>query len=101
MSWPKEVPVLEARHITRHQFDSNDGKRHCLLGWRNTVFGDSPIQCSKVDEALAKAVKEAVGWDANPIVYNDNWSVPKTKIAKVWNRAMEILGYTEDVCTTK
>ena len=85
MTMPQTVPVLTAEHICRKRFNGPDGM-HCLRGWRIAVFDN--VTSRTVDAVL---LEECGG--IYPIIFNGNSRNSKAKIAAVWNRAMDRLGY--------
>lgn len=101
-SWPESVPVLTAADICKGKFFSDKGKR-CLLGHARHVFlsHGTPYLASRRErsrywEVLRAIAKEAGFTSTSYIVeYNDSSRITKRKIADVWNRAMQSLGYTE------
>lgn len=100
--WPKTVPILGAGNI--HKGALSDGKgRYCMVGWLDEVFGvhgfydcDDLLQITDRKKRAEGAVMESlseVSRSVNIVTFNDNPRVKKSKIAKVWNRAMALLGY--------
>ena len=93
--WPKEVPVLKARNFKP--------------SWRNpdTRFmwqwvDGFPHDFSKIEKVL-NAIRQAAKENSVPsfggsyrLAHWEEKQTPET-LAKVWNRAMEILGYSEPV----
>jgi len=101
-NWPKEVPILDAHKMIQGEMHSQSGNRHCLLGWGHTVFpncvnstltGNQLV--GKAREALIDAVKEVSGPCRHLSVIHLNDVYPRRVAARVWNRAMYLLGYTE------
>jgi hypothetical protein len=88
--WPAEVPVLTAKDIHRGDLDGPRGT-HCLLGWGLETFHDESArhEARRAMKQHIETVYSSVG------VFNDDADNPKTEIARVWNRAMADLGYTE------
>ncbi len=94
-TWPHTVPVLTGRDICRGNFTSDTGSQHCLRGWVMDVF-----QNREGEKLAIKAIRDAMPSTHKKdgiMSFNDDQSVPKSKIAAVWNRAMRELGYTEMV----
>jgi len=94
---PKEVPVLSTTDIIKKSMDSKDKKKHCLVGWCCSVFEniDSCEAKGFVINLLHKEIyKETSGKTKSIIYFNDNLAT-EFCIAKVWNRVMKLLGYTE------
>lgn len=89
IKWPKTVPILLARDIHKGSMHSESGKKHCLIGYAVTVFPDIMAK----DKTL-NTIKEIIGTHC-VIEWNDNPLTPKSLIAKVWNKAMGRLGYTQ------
>lgn len=92
--WPEKVPVLTARDMYRDFYDSLDGDRHCVVGWRRQVFALEKGRGSAaelVDELLHKEAKHLM--NVSVFYMNDNRRVSKTTIADLWNRVMRRLGY--------
>lgn len=114
IKWPNKVPVLTGKHFCIGHMDGDeyyggDGT-HCLLGWAAAVF---PAVCDKwgsvredhpVVRALADEVKSnrptAIG---RVLEFNDEIAGEKgrPRLARVWNRTMQRLGYTEPAGTYK
>lgn len=96
MNMPTEVPILSARDFCRGSYGI-DGV-HCLGGWRMTIFraeaGEQVVVSAS--NAIHRAIKETGRTYYGRIpLFNDNPKHPKTLLARVWNRAMYLLGYTE------
>ena len=90
--WPKEVPILTGDDIVRRKMSSCDGERHCLLGWKCTVFD----LASHGHDATMRKAQDALDSAAGTCFiaqFNDSTRNSKDEIAAVWNRAMAKLGY--------
>lgn len=91
MSWPKQVPVLEAKDIHKGDLSSKCGKKHCLVGWSREVF---PFQNRvKAIRQIRLVCRERFKEFSIPHV-NDHRATKK-QAAEIWNEAMRQLGYTE------
>jgi hypothetical protein len=88
MALPKEVPALTAADMLKGGTVSDDGKRRCLVGWEFEVFRNSLDPCRS---ALSQAAE--IGADVSLAKFNDRPDVPPSKLAAVWNKAMQLLGY--------
>jgi hypothetical protein len=106
MSWPETVPVLTKRDMYKFKMNGPNGE-HCLLGWRNEVFGDNELGAYNgqsiawdVYEKLSEVCREKwgykceVGPDRTVINANDRLAT-YDEAAEIWNEAMRRLGYTE------
>jgi len=104
-----EVVLLEAKDVYKGGFNSSTNKTHCLLGWCNKEFPDSKWN-RRAKSKIRQVINNECNFDGmdeimyemkismNPIdiiKFNDNYSTPRRLIARVWNRAMYLLGYTE------
>ena len=91
----KEVILLSASDIFKGSINGpND--THCLIGWRNLVFNRG-YQCSHdATIAIRQAIKEACPNSTSDdiIMFNDG-KATRSLIARVWNRAMYLIGFTE------
>lgn len=92
--WPKEVPILGPENFER-DWDNPDTRS--IYQW---VRGFSPdTKMDKVVEAIKQAAKEfsIPGFGGSYVL--ELWGYKQTPqtLSKIWNRAMEILGYTEEV----
>lgn len=91
---PEEVPILTENDICKRRLRSLDGRRRCLIGWRDTI---EPAQRNVVYGAICDAIRESIP-QIDPkkklCVPDFNDSRPKAVVAKIWNRAMYLLGYT-------
>lgn len=86
--WPEEVPILSANHMCKG--DWTKGSRHCLAEWNDRVF---PDHCGQVRLKIHEVIKEVGVSKTMPVTsFNDNHPVALN--ARVWNRAMYLLGYT-------
>jgi len=67
----------------------------CLYGWVDNVTVSEHTD-RRIATALRKAIKETL-LDKTRVVDISIWSdrSPKAKVARVWNRAGALLGYTE------
>lgn len=97
------MPVLTARHMCKGAYDQNLGEKnekHCLAGWVRTIFreGKDWKQRDVLLDALELEIKEVAGFTNWIRIqnWNDRKDVSLAKLAKVWNGAIERLGYTED-----
>lgn len=89
MTWPKEVPILEAKNMHKGSYNGPNGT-HCLLGWSYEVF---PIN-EKVSNRVVRAIFRTARIHESDIAdFNDDKKRPKTELAAVWNKAMARLGY--------
>lgn len=104
ISWPKEVPILEAEDICRGNF--HRGEKACLSGWVLTVINiqyprfNDIIKRDCLQNKIRKSIMEEIirikSIDGPSIVlFNDNMLYSKKLIAQIWNKAMARLGYTE------
>jgi hypothetical protein len=93
--WPKEVPVLCPENFKR---GSDDPDCRLIEQWVDGFPFDFP-KIDKVIGAIKQAAKElslrGFGGSYNLWRWGDKQSLED--LARVWNRAMEILGYTERV----
>lgn len=104
--WPDEVILLDEDDFLRGTLGVGTEK-HCLVGWRNVVFGGKGLSddiypertdvLHKVYVALRDEM-DLIGkkgrYCTNCVVgFNDDPSVPFSLLAKTWNRAMARLGY--------
>lgn len=90
--YPNEIQLLEARDIHKGSLSSKDGKRHCLMGWTDQSF----IQIQfRVNDIIEEVINQELGFRCDYISrFNDSRKISKSLIARVWNRAMYLLGYT-------
>jgi len=89
-SYPKTVPVLESHHIAKGIL--HDGDKSCLYGWSERTFTNAVK--GTVEKFIMEAIKEKrKGAPQRIEAFNDKHS-PKS-VARVWNRAMYLLNYTE------
>ena len=86
MSWPEKVPILDESDLCRNVMH-NRRVEHCLLGWKDEVFGILNYEESQVLLML----KNEIG---GGYVHEFNDREPLKKVAAVWNRVMRKLGYT-------
>ena len=87
MRYPKDVPILEAHHLCKGSYGTND--IHCLSGWMYEVFQDGLARAD-----ASRAIKQVAGAD-RIVEFNDAPGRKLSFLAKTWNRAMAVLGYTE------
>lgn len=98
--WPETVPILTGRDIIKGTFHSSSGKSHCLHGWGHTVFpaftGEVRGSTLQLFGEPLKALKDAMTeTDITDSIVILNDCCPRAFSARVWNRAMYLLGYTE------
>ena len=87
MKWPKEVPILTANDIYQGgRYHSKSQKTSCLLGWSHTVFGNEYA----IYDVLVKRLPSSCLFITD---YSDHSS--RKDVAKLWNKTMADLGYTE------
>ena len=115
---PETVPVLERRNFAKGRYHDEEG-RHCLLGHCENVFPGNicyhgvlinkcGVQVGKLinNEILALEkhndyVPGASNFNCGSSelvsipIFNDSPLVPKTILARLWNRVMAKMGYTE------
>lgn len=109
--WPTSVSILASKDFVRGEFDSDDNTKHCLIGWRKVEFdhdNDIPF-CNAINDAIleaarhlkAKTLLKEPHWkdtsrDYQGFVYtiNDSKSNSTRKLARIWNLAVGLLGYT-------
>lgn len=91
--WPKEVPVLGHENFG-NDWENPDSR--CIDQWADGFPRD---KIYKVAETIKQAAKEFSirGFGGSYGLWR--WGDKQTPedLARVWNRAMEILGYTERV----
>lgn len=121
VKYPKQVPVLEGEDFCQGM--KCRGMR-CLIGWSAAVFldrdsdetGDYHLLPQRVKESLLRSIrieegntpklrqfdKDFILPDAGCVfIFNDGGfgrrktAAHRAALARVWNRAMEMLGYTE------
>jgi len=88
--WPETVPILNGNDMFLGDLHSPCGRRHCLVGHDLNVFGDLWVE---VTDTIRLAIRESTGVDYHVPTFNDNHKCADN--AKIWNRAMYLLGYTE------
>lgn len=117
--WPVQVPILEADNIHIGGVNGISQDCHCLSQWAYLTFvkiiTPSCIELhnkrrgDRVLKALVVAIKQmAPKWYAQldpacnhrgdisiVINFNDSNRRDKHKVARVWNRAQAMLGYTD------
>lgn len=102
---PNSAPILSGRDIYRGSMAAhNDPKKQkqcCLLGHackmvHGNAFGqfgpDYEVIRNKLMFVINEEMNEAYG---SIVFFNDSSTRPKKQVARVWNRAMYLLGYTE------
>ena len=78
LNWPKDVPWLTGKDCRCKYIDV----------WKWEVFGQLTIKRDVVDYIV-----EAAGY----LLYGKPyWELTRARHARIWNFAMEMLGYTED-----
>jgi hypothetical protein len=105
-NWPDTVPILSARDICKGGFNAGHWPNYtyCLTGWaREAQLTVNPL-AYKPSPRVWKALKQSVSEVGLPPtvdvvrnytdLFNVNDRIPKPLAARVWNRAMAILGYT-------
>ena len=91
--WPKEAPILEATDFCRGVYHC--GTKSCLLGQVQNFVGWQDGKSSKVIVAIVSVMGE-FGWRGDFVAdFSDNKRNSLSLLAKVWNKAMARLGYTE------
>lgn len=90
--WPEYVPVLSAADI--YKGGSGHAGCHCLLRWSAVVFGSLTATHMAVFAEIKNQIKPYGDYRC-ATEFNDDPSIRPRKIANVWNRAMESLGYTQ------
>lgn len=95
---PKTVWLLTENDMWKFQFDG-PGCRHCLLGWATQTCETYPYsnnyKLNKFKNAIYKAMSEVISCGMAIVAFNDEKKYSKEFLARVWNRAMYLLGYTE------
>lgn len=102
--FPVEVPYLSAEDMYKGCFVNLSNRDcRCLAGHWNYVTTGSPGRdgdvdvCVAFERAVFKATREVLqcrGSSLCSVPYvNDNICITNEERAKVWNRAMELLGY--------
>ncbi len=100
---PKNVPTLSAKNMFIGS-RSGPNNTHCLLGWVDTVFGDSHNQSGKiVCDILRSEIRKETSQKIGIMSYNDckvdannkplTESFMLKRAARLWNRVMAKLGY--------
>jgi len=103
LKWPDEMPVLTGGDICRNA--SHKGQNSCLMGWLARSFDAPdvleatyhPNRCGIPRRSvvlLSDVCREETG-HKDPMHCNDDPSIPKSCIAKIWNRFIAKAGYTE------
>jgi hypothetical protein len=101
--WPETMPILNGHDMCIGMMTSRCGKRHCLWGHSATLQKKkviSKVVESAVDDAVKEAITECGYLSDSPlsnfvsiVSFNDTHRCADN--AKIWNRAMYLLGYTE------
>lgn len=103
--WPDEVPVLEADDICQGPFEESE--RRCTVAWAVDAFGISGDLLrfdghAKVIRKLCDSAAELHAAEADDArrhqaayIYSDCLDNSTALVARIWNRAMCALGYTE------
>lgn len=95
--WPKEVPFLKATNCWGPESpEHNSYDRRSLDEWIDGFPFDKE---DLVYQAIKKAAKDVtgVGWRGGQRVWQWSGGQDAATKAAVWNRAMELLGYTDGV----
>lgn len=90
------VPVLEASDICRKKFTDHTTGTHCLLGWVNLISSDFDTR-EFIRRKLQDEIKIFTGKTMDVPEFNDNTKNDKRTIARLFNRVMRKLGFTEIV----
>lgn len=97
IKWPKTMPILNGHDMFLGGMSSPCGRRHCLWGHSQTLCRKrqiTPAVEKAVDSAVKQAIVESTKNEYETVVgFNDTHSCADN--AKIWNRAMYLLGYTE------
>lgn len=97
LNWPNEVPLLTEDDFIRGTYHSGDDSKHCLLGHIFKSFPDSQVQ-TEVQQVMLKHLRRSHHVrPATLPTFNDDPKVPLSKLAKVWNTTMKLLGYDKKV----
>lgn len=86
MTWPTEVPVVNARCCWKDDFHSPDGKHHCLAGWFMVMFGIDERRRAHRLCSMILGHSHITGW-------NDAPQRKKAEIAQLVNRTTAVLGF--------
>ena len=91
--WPKEAPILDASDFCRGTY--HHGTKSCLLGHANNFISPCGPKSAEVHAAIVNAMWD-FGWRGFWIDdFVDCRNNSLRLFAKVWNKAMAKLGYTE------
>ena len=92
LDWPKTAPILEEKDIHKGSIRGPNNTR-CLLGHRRKWLGLNSYNMEQITNdaiIIAGSIK-----NRKIAVFNDEPHRSKKDLAKTWNRAMALLGYTE------
>lgn len=89
---PRTVPILSAEDMCKGEFKKGD--RCCLMGHANK-FTDDQYRRLVIDVLTKVLIYEIRTETSNIPEFNDKRNRPLSYLARVWNRAMYRLGYTE------
>lgn len=104
MAWPKEVPVLTGSDIFRGDYHSPSGRTHCLIGWAATTFRETYEKPPVINDgspfcvalaAIQSCFTRVEFTGTHGYISNFNDGNPAKDVARIWNKAMTKLGYTE------
>ena len=92
-TWPEKAPILEASDFCRGTFHT--GTRSCLMGHVQNFVGWQDDKYHKVNDAIVSVLRKR-GWRGDFVAdFSDNKRNSLSLLAKVWNKAMARLGYTD------
>jgi len=94
IKWPKTMPILNGHDMFIGDYHSPCGRRHCLIGQAETLEVTFTVEGLVVD-ALTCAIRETGDPMKRGSIGNWNDDHRCAINAKIWNRAMYLLGYTE------
>lgn len=110
MKLPKTAPIISANDVVKGIMRDRDSieLKCCLLGHiRYNLLDNSKVYTKnhcltasskrlikQVESAIYNVITDELKLDLTIVRFNDHYA-NKTLIAKVWNRAMYNLGYTE------
>lgn len=106
MSWPSIVPIFTAAHISKlHWTNKKNPDCRCTYQWLWDLFGSNTPEFKQARTTLGQVLADddsyydlqTVGCMTSILCWNDNDDNPKKYIAKILNRLMQALGYTEEV----
>lgn len=111
LKWPEEAFLVTAEDMQKVGNGLSKDGPCCLYGYVNVFISGDPRPYSSKDSTgerairmkLKKAIEKAItqlqgtaplssGW-STIVTFNDSPDVPLALVARVWNRAMAILGY--------